>query len=131
MNRIASPQDLQAELQRLLTYSQNPKPSREKLASAIRDLADRVAGAKQAASSAERTAAEPGVYTRLAVKSPGDVLKVINKVRSSFKPSPKPPLEEKDLRPILNKVEDLEKALDKTFGSDFHLTVMGHGTKLL
>lgn len=44
MNRIASPQDLQAEVHRLLAYSQSPKPSREKLASELRELANRVAG---------------------------------------------------------------------------------------
>lgn len=44
MNKIASPQELQAELRRLLAYSQSPKPSREKLAAAMRGLADRVAG---------------------------------------------------------------------------------------
>jgi hypothetical protein len=43
MDKIASPQDLQAEIRRLLAYSQSPKPSREKLASELRGLADRVA----------------------------------------------------------------------------------------
>jgi hypothetical protein len=43
MNRIASPNQLTAELQRLLTYSQTEKPSREKLASAMRGLAIRLA----------------------------------------------------------------------------------------
>jgi len=43
MNRIASPQDLQAEIRRLLAYSQSPKPSREKLASELQALAGRVA----------------------------------------------------------------------------------------
>ncbi len=43
MDRIASPQGLQAELRRLLDYSQSPKPSREKLASDLRELAERVA----------------------------------------------------------------------------------------
>ena len=44
MRKIASPQDLQAELRRLLAYSQSDQPSREMLASELRGLADRVAG---------------------------------------------------------------------------------------
>jgi hypothetical protein len=43
MDKIASPQDLQAELRRLLAYSQSEKPSREKIAGELRALADRVA----------------------------------------------------------------------------------------
>jgi len=43
MRKIASPQDLQAELQRLLAYSQTEQPSREKIASELRGLAARVA----------------------------------------------------------------------------------------
>jgi len=43
MNKIASPQDLQAELRRLLAYAQTEKPSREKLAAEMRGLANRVA----------------------------------------------------------------------------------------
>jgi len=44
MDRIASPQDLQAELRRLLAYCESDeKPSREKLASELRDLANRLA----------------------------------------------------------------------------------------
>jgi len=43
MRKIASPQDLQADLQDLLAYSQSAEPSRAKLASDLRDLADRVA----------------------------------------------------------------------------------------
>jgi len=44
MWKIASPQDLQAELQRLLAYSQGYQPSRTQLASELRGLAERVAG---------------------------------------------------------------------------------------
>lgn len=44
MQKIASPTELQSELRRLLAYCGGPeKPSREKLASELRDLADRVA----------------------------------------------------------------------------------------
>lgn len=46
MQKIASPQDLQTELQRLLAYSQEPNPSREKLAGELRGLANRVAAFK-------------------------------------------------------------------------------------
>lgn len=47
MNKIATPQDLQTELRCLLALvedSNGEKPSREKLAADIRELADRVAG---------------------------------------------------------------------------------------
>ena len=44
MQKIATPQDLQAELHRLLAYCQEENPSREKLAAEIRELADRVGG---------------------------------------------------------------------------------------
>lgn len=43
MNKIATPQDLQAELRRLLAYTQESQPSRTVLASELRDLADKVA----------------------------------------------------------------------------------------
>ena len=43
MDKIASPQDLHVELQRLLAYAQSVKPSREKLASDLRELASRLA----------------------------------------------------------------------------------------
>ena len=44
MKKIASPQELKAELQRLLAYSQESQPSREKITAELLDLADRVAG---------------------------------------------------------------------------------------
>jgi len=44
MQKIASPQDLQAELRRLLAYCHGPGlPSRARLSSELRGLADRVA----------------------------------------------------------------------------------------
>ena len=43
MNKIASPQELQDELRRLLASSQETNPSREKLALELRALADKVA----------------------------------------------------------------------------------------
>ena len=43
MDKIASPNELQAELRRLLAYAQTEKPSREKLAAGLRGLASRVA----------------------------------------------------------------------------------------
>ena len=39
MQKIASPQDLQAELRRLLAYSQGTQPSREVMATELRSLA--------------------------------------------------------------------------------------------
>ena len=44
MRKIADAQDLQAEISRLLAYSQGQNPSRERLASELRGLADRVTG---------------------------------------------------------------------------------------
>lgn len=45
MEKIASPQDLQAEIRRLLAHCQGPqRPSRQHLAAQLRSLADRVAG---------------------------------------------------------------------------------------
>ncbi len=49
MRKIASPQDLQAELHRLLASCQEQHPSREKLALELRELADQVATTKTAA----------------------------------------------------------------------------------
>jgi hypothetical protein len=43
MDKIASPQELISELQDLLTYAKNPNPSREKLASDLANLAERIA----------------------------------------------------------------------------------------
>lgn len=44
MRKIATPQDIQVELHRILTACQGPeRPSRKKIASDLRDLADRVA----------------------------------------------------------------------------------------
>jgi hypothetical protein len=43
MRKIAGPQDLQAELQRLLAYSQGENPSRQVVARELRKLAVRVA----------------------------------------------------------------------------------------
>lgn len=47
MKKIATPQDLQAELRRLLAYSQEKTPSREVLAAELRELADCVAAKRQ------------------------------------------------------------------------------------
>lgn len=44
MRKIASPQDLQVELHHLLAYCRGHQPSREKIASELRGLAERVAG---------------------------------------------------------------------------------------
>lgn len=43
MDRIASPQDLQAHLRRLVTYCESGSPSRGRIAAELRSLADRVA----------------------------------------------------------------------------------------
>jgi len=48
MNKIASPQELQTELRRLLASSQEENPSREKLAEGLRSLADKLGSARQA-----------------------------------------------------------------------------------
>jgi len=45
MEKIANPQELAQELQTLLEYAQGPEPSREKLASDLRELANKVATA--------------------------------------------------------------------------------------
>ncbi len=50
MQRIASPNELVAELRRLLAYSQTGKPSREKLAAELRKLALGVAASRVATS---------------------------------------------------------------------------------
>jgi seryl-tRNA synthetase len=47
MNRIATTQELQAEIKNLLAYAQSKKPSREKLAADLTALAARVAGVKK------------------------------------------------------------------------------------
>lgn len=46
MRKVASPQDLQIELRRLLAYAQTDRPSRTKLALELRSLASRVAAPK-------------------------------------------------------------------------------------
>lgn len=43
MHKIASPSDLQSELHRILSYARTSTPSRQVIASELRDLADRVA----------------------------------------------------------------------------------------
>lgn len=53
MDKLASPQELQAELRRLLAMSQEGKPSRKALASELRTLADRVAGLERGAPNVE------------------------------------------------------------------------------
>lgn len=44
VQKIATPQDLQAELHGLLTYCQSEQPSRGRLAAELRELANRVVG---------------------------------------------------------------------------------------
>ena len=48
MNKIASPQELQTELRRLLASSQEENPSREKLAEELRALATKLGSDRQA-----------------------------------------------------------------------------------
>jgi len=55
MDKIASPEDLQAELRKLLAYAESEHPSREKLASGMKALADRVAGNKNLERALEHT----------------------------------------------------------------------------
>ena len=43
MDKIASPDELQAELRKLLAYAESEVPSRSKLATGLKQLADRVA----------------------------------------------------------------------------------------
>jgi len=45
MRKIANPQDLQAELRRLIAYTSGPTPSRQQLAADLRTLAAAVEGA--------------------------------------------------------------------------------------
>lgn len=47
MDKIASPDELQAELRKLLAYAESENPSREKLAADLNALSSRVAGAKE------------------------------------------------------------------------------------
>ena len=44
MKKLASPEELTSELRSLLAYAEGDQPSREKLASDLNGLADRVAG---------------------------------------------------------------------------------------
>lgn len=53
MDKIASPQDLQAELRRLLAYSQSERPSRARVASELRTLSERLSSPRTAAYVAE------------------------------------------------------------------------------
>ena len=46
MDKIASPQELQAELRRLLAYSEGEQPSRQVLSSRLRELAVRLGAVK-------------------------------------------------------------------------------------
>ena len=48
MRKIASPNELTQELRHLLAYAESPSPSREKLAGALNQLAERVAGIRVA-----------------------------------------------------------------------------------
>lgn len=45
MNKIASPDELQSELRRLLAYAQTERPSRERIAHALDTLSERVGAA--------------------------------------------------------------------------------------
>lgn len=65
MNKIASPQDLQNELRRLVAYAESENPSREKLGSELHDLASRVAGQKEAVDGSRQVwAALEGAWVR-------------------------------------------------------------------
>lgn len=44
MDKIASPKELATELRSILAYSEQEKPSRDKIATDLRALADRTAG---------------------------------------------------------------------------------------
>lgn len=50
MKKIATPQDLQAELRQLLAYTQSESPERGRIAATLNSLADRLETAKQAKS---------------------------------------------------------------------------------
>jgi protoheme ferro-lyase len=68
MKKIASPQELTSELQRLLDYAKSRNPSREKLASELKTLADRVA-AKIPDSALDLAMAYADAWSEKAVKS--------------------------------------------------------------
>jgi hypothetical protein len=53
MDKLASPQELQAELRRLLAKCQEGQPSRKVMASELRALADRVSGLERGAPNVE------------------------------------------------------------------------------
>ena len=50
MKKIATPQDLQAELRQLLAYSQSERPERGRIMATLNSLADRLEAVKQAKS---------------------------------------------------------------------------------
>lgn len=52
MKKIASPVELQSELENILTLAESPKPSRQMLATRLTDLADRMTGRPKRALSA-------------------------------------------------------------------------------
>lgn len=60
MNKIASPNDLIAEINRLLAYCSGPSPSRTRLASELMSLAQRLGGAT---SSARYSVDDEGSFT--------------------------------------------------------------------
>lgn len=47
VTKIASPQDLQAEIRKIMAYSEGEKPSREALANSLYQLADRLSPARK------------------------------------------------------------------------------------
>lgn len=65
MNKIASPRDLQHELGALLAYAQTETPSRARIASALNELADRVAGTFLLAAGAPRGKAQVAIIEYL------------------------------------------------------------------
>jgi len=53
MKKIATPQDLQAELTQILAYSQSERPERGRIAAKLNDLADRLEGTSKTAMDSE------------------------------------------------------------------------------
>jgi len=105
MNRIATAEDLQAELRTLWAMTEEPNPSREKMAAALNGLATRLAG----------------------TKSQPELLKKINVMRTQKTQPPKKPIEAAALAKVCSEVEKLEKLIRATFDDDYRITIMCNG----
>lgn len=107
MDRIANAKVLAAELQAILSYTEQPNPSRQAIATRLQDLAARVGQLES------RTAASTGAFDK-AVKDVGAVQDALKGLESALKegakshegPKPDDPAAER-------KADQLAKELDK------------------